>query len=202
MLTGFGQDVDTLCHYCNDYDSTLSCCKEYNCIKPISFLLSGGAIAGIVLGCLGGLSICGLIAFCMVRHKQQKKRRSTHPNHQLDAMYNNPSAKEMIRRMSSMNLPHSNSTTLMMSTPEQHMMKRVYPIEDEDYMEIIPDINIGCDIDAVKGHVFKVNSLEKQFVRVIYQLKSPENPDELELLKDDILRMYYYFDDGWAFGKV
>jgi hypothetical protein len=80
------------------------------------------------------------------------------------------------------------------------MMRNGYPIEDEDYMEVMPDIHMNLD-ESVNGHVFKVNSLEKQFVRVMYPLKAPENPDELELLKNDIIRMYYYFDDGWAFGK-
>jgi hypothetical protein len=168
-------------------------------MKPKTILMSGGVIAGIVVGVTGGLCLCGFIAFCVIRRKQKKKRRSTHPNTYMGSMYNMKSPKDLDRMN---NLPNSNSTTLMMSTPEQHMIKRVYPIEDEDYMEVVPDINIGCDIEAVKGHVFKVNSLEKQFVRVIYQLNSPENPDELELLKDDIIRMYYYFDDGWAFGKL
>ncbi|CAO3624756.1 unnamed protein product [Mucor hiemalis] len=199
-LCGFGQDKDTLCRYCNDYDSTLTCCRENNCTRSKTIIMSGGAIAGIVVGVTCGLCLCGVFAFCVVRYKQKKKRRSTHPNTTfMGSMYNMKSSKDL-ERMVSMNLPNSNSTTLMMSTPEQHMIKRVYPIEDEDYMEVVPDINIGCDIEAVKGHVFKVNSLEKQFVRVIYQLNSPENPDELELLKDDIIRMYYYFDDGWAFG--
>ncbi|KAI7883829.1 uncharacterized protein EV154DRAFT_568021 [Mucor mucedo] len=185
-MCGFGQDLDTLCHYCNDYDSTLSCCKEYNCLKNKEMLMTGGAIAGIVVGVTSGLCICGFIGFCMIRKSQ--KKQSTHPG---GSMYN---IKKELERM-----PPSNST-LMMSTPEQHMMKHVYPIEDEDYMELVPDINIGCDLEAVKGHVFKVNSLDKQFVRVIYQLNAPENPDELELIKGDIIRMYYYFDDGWAFG--
>ncbi|KAG2229961.1 hypothetical protein INT48_000594 [Thamnidium elegans] len=196
-MCGFGQDLDTLCNYCN-YDSTLSCCKEYNCSKNKSMLMSGGAIAGLVVGVTSGLCICGLIAFCAVRHNQKKKRRSTHPKNS-ESMYNMKSSKDL-ERMTSMNMPNSNSTTLIMSTPEQHMIKHVYPIEDEDYMELVPDINFGCDVEAVKGHIFKVNSLEKQFVRVIYQLNAPENPDELELLKDDLIRMYYYFDDGWAFG--
>jgi hypothetical protein len=89
-----------------------------------------------------------------------------------------------------------------MNTPEAHMLRNVYPIEDEDYMEVLPDIHMSLDAESIKGHVFKVNSLEKQFVRVIHPMKSPENSDELELLKSDIIRMYYYFDDGWAFGKL
>lgn len=181
-------------------DSTLSCCKQFNCIKNKEMLMSGTAIAGLVVGITAGLCICGFIAFCILRNNQKKKRRSTHPK-QIESMYNIKTSKDL-ERMASTNMPHSNSNTLIMSTPEQHMIKHVCPIEDEDYMELVPDININCDIDAVKGHVFKVNSLEKQFVRVIYQLKAPENPDELELLKDDLIRMYYYFDDGWAFGKV
>jgi hypothetical protein len=163
--------------------------------------MSGGVIAGIVVGVTSGLCLCGFMAFCIIRRKQKKKRRSTHPNNNTTFMGSMYNMKKQSKDLDRMNLPSSNSTTLMMSTPEQHMIKRVYPIEDEDYMEVVPDINIGCDIEAVKGHVFKVNSLEKQFVRVIYQLNSPENPDELELLKDDIIRMYYYFDDGWAFGN-
>ncbi|KAL9559885.1 hypothetical protein MBANPS3_000210 [Mucor bainieri] len=197
-MCGFGEDVSTLCRYCNEYDSTLSCCKEQSCIRNKSMILSGGVIAGIVMGVVGGLCLCGFIVFCIVRRKQKKKRRSTHPN---DFMYSRKNSKDLTRMMSC-NLPNSSSTMMMNNnnTPESHMMRHVFPIEDEDYMEVVPDINMNCDAEAVKGHVFKVNSLEKQFVRVIYPLKAPENPDELELLKNDIIRMYYYFDDGWAFG--
>lgn len=197
---GFGEDVETLCRYCNEYDSTLSCCKEQGCIRNKLTVLSGGVIAGIVMAAVGGLCLCGFIAFCIIRRKQKKKRRSTHPN---DFMYSRKNSKDFTRMMSC-NLPNSSSTMMMNNnnTPESHMMRHVFPIEDEDYMEVVPDINMNCDAEAVKGHVFKVNSLEKQFVRVIYPLKAPENPDELELLKNDIIRMYYYFDDGWAFGIV
>jgi hypothetical protein len=166
--------------------------------------LGAGVIAGIVMGVVSGLCICGFIAFCIIRRNQKKKRRSTHPN---DFMYHNASRKNSkdLSRMTSTHIPNSSSTMMMNNNnthlPESHMMRHVFPIEDEDYMEVVPDINMNCDAEDVKGHVFKVNSLEKQFVRVIYPLKAPENPDELELLKNDIIRMYYYFDDGWAFGK-
>lgn len=112
-------------------------------------------------------------------------------------MYHRKVSKDMSRMASSYQIPHSTSVLV---TPESHMMRNGYPIEDEDYMEVLPDIHMNLD-ESVTGHVFKVNSLEKQFVRVVYPLKAPENPDELELIKNDIIRMYYYFDDGWAFGK-
>jgi hypothetical protein len=168
-----------------------------------AMLLGPGAIAGIVIGVVGGLCSCGFIAFCIIRRNQKRKKRPTHPN---DIMCQNTSRKNSkdLSRMASTHIPNSSSTMMMNNghTPESHTMRHVFPIEDEDYMELVPDINMNCDAEDIKGHVFKVNSLEKQFVRVIYPLKAPENPDELELLKNDILRMYYYFDDGWAFGKV
>lgn len=201
---GFGEDQDTLCRYCNAYDSTLPCCREYDCTASKAILLDTGTIVGIVMGVLSTLFICGFLAFCIVRSIQKKKRRSTHP---ADFIYHDTSQKNSkdFSCMTSIHIPNSSSTMMMNNnshhTPESHMMRHVFPIEDEDYMEVVPDINMDCDAEDVKGHVFKVNSLEKQFVRVIYPLKAPENPDELELLKNDIIRMYYYFDDGWAFGK-
>lgn len=156
-------------------------------------MLSSGTIAAIVSSAVGALLICGIAAFCIIK-RNQNKRRSTYPN---DFMYHRKVSKDMSRMASSYHIPHSTSVLV---TPESHMMRNGYPIEDEDYMEVLPDIHMNLD-ESVNGHVFKVNSLEKQFVRVVYPLKAPENPDELELLKNDIIRMYYYFDDGWAFGK-
>lgn len=162
--------------------------------------MSGGAIAGIVIGTVVVLFSCGLLAFCCLI--QRKKRLSTYPNND-----DYTAGKEMGYINSSSNskilLPQQHASMVMMTPPlETHRVGRnVYPIEDEDYMEVLPDIHMNLDAESIKGHVFKVNSLEKQFVRVIYPMKSPENPDELELLKNDIIRMYYYFDDGWAFGK-
>ncbi|CAO3687851.1 hypothetical protein G6F70_006939 [Rhizopus microsporus] len=55
-------------------------------------------------------------------------------------------------------------------------------------------------LSDIKGHVFQVNSIEEQYVRAIYSFTVPNHSDELQLLTGDILRMYYYFDDGWAIG--
>ncbi|KAI8877612.1 hypothetical protein K501DRAFT_197796 [Backusella circina FSU 941] len=134
------------------------------------------AIIGIILGSVIGVSLCLLSIYYFCLYKKKRNRRRT-------IIINNE------KICSSNPLP-----------PPSTAWKNGYPIDDDDYTEIVPDINMSCE-DGVKGHVFKVNSLEKQFVRVIYQLTSPQNPDELELLKGDIIRMYYYFDDGWAFGK-
>jgi hypothetical protein len=135
--------------------------------------LTGGIIAAIVVSLVVLVALCALAVFCCIRRRTSRK---TYPKDQ-------------------QLLKPSNSNLIVY---ESAGIKHGYPIDDEDYMEIVPDIPLTYD---QKIHVVKVNSLEKQFVRVIHQLKSPQNPDELELLKGDILRMYYCFDDGWAFGK-
>ncbi|KAI8072133.1 uncharacterized protein B0P05DRAFT_473818 [Gilbertella persicaria] len=71
-----------------------------------------------------------------------------------------------------------------------------------DYTEISPDIPIDYEVEGVKEHVFKVDSLGQQFVRVNHSREAPQKPDELELIQNDIIRMYCYFDDGWGLGKV
>jgi hypothetical protein len=171
-VLGFGDDIQSLCHYCSYTTST--CCKNINCSSTP--LLTTGAIIGIILGSVIGVSLCLLFMYYFCLYKKRRNRRRT-------IIINNE------KICPSTPLP-----------PPTTAWKNGYPIDDDDYTEIVPDINMACE-DGVKGHVFKVNSLEKQFVRVIYQLTSPQNPDELELLKGDIIRMYYYFDDGWAFGK-
>ncbi|KAI9471919.1 MAG: hypothetical protein EXX96DRAFT_340725 [Benjaminiella poitrasii] len=234
-MCGFGNDVYSLCQYCEEYDSTLSCCQEHNCkhtiksdnsVQKTAIILSGGAIAGIVSGAVSGLfSLCGFFTFCFKRQKKQqkkcsKKRVSSYPS--TSFIYNNrkeEDTEELVHQQtinsssSFSNSPNnlgsaitSTAANSIIYTPEAHMMQQTMPVttvDTKDYMEVVlPEdiLNNEGDEEAIKGHVFKVNSLEKQFVRAIYAYNAPANPDELELLKNDILRMYYYFDDGWAFG--
>jgi hypothetical protein len=57
-------------------------------------MLSGGAIAGVVIGALAGLAIIGAILFCCLRKKREPSRPST-PVHEIDTgkrIESNPSA--------------------------------------------------------------------------------------------------------------
>ncbi|KAI8883056.1 hypothetical protein K501DRAFT_323650 [Backusella circina FSU 941] len=178
--TGCVADSDnnenTLCGFGDDINSLCYYCSQTQpdspCCRNLNCTdrpgLTGGVIAAIVVSLVVLMSLCALGLFCCIRRRTSRK---TYPNDQ-----------QLLKPAHLM---------------EPAGIKHGYPIDDEDYMEIVPDIPFTYD---QKIHVFKVNSLEKQFVRVIHQLKAPQNPDELELLKGDILRMYYCFDDGWAFG--
>ncbi|KAF7729843.1 hypothetical protein EC973_003577 [Apophysomyces ossiformis] len=73
---------------------------------------------------------------------------------------------------------------------------------EKKWMDHIPEdagVIPGLMLDGHIGGMSRVQTSLEGFCRVIYA-KEPDHDDEISLSEDDIIRMYYYFDDGWALG--
>ncbi|KAI7907073.1 uncharacterized protein BX663DRAFT_539830 [Cokeromyces recurvatus] len=182
--------------------------------------------SGVIAGALSSLlSLYGFFLFCCNRKK--KKRMKTKKCSSSKFIYNQKkmedSSEYSLIHYQTTNSPSLSTHLSSVITCTNHSIvqqaseidnSRIQPAkinltthnkeeekDDSSMGMIIPENTMNKEKeDSIAGQVFKVNSLEKQFVRAVYAYNAPVNPDELELVENDILRMYYYFDDGWAFG--
>ncbi|KAI9031658.1 hypothetical protein CLU79DRAFT_729533 [Phycomyces nitens] len=186
---GFKDDQKSLCNYCQTVDPTLECCKGLQC-KSIadSNRIRRNKLIGIIVGTVGGLG-CIVLAvlawWCFWGKKKKKSQKNTKCYTQ--------EAYDMVPPAEPSN-ENDEGEHLMENWPGVPGHPGIIPAA-----AVLAKANPTNTAGEIEG-VSKVQTYLEGFCQVIYS-KEPQHEDEILINQGDIIRMYYYFDDGWALGK-
>lgn len=169
FLLGFGSDIQQACQYCKQ-NSTDECCQSVQCGTH----LSGGAIAGIVIGCILFTTIALLCAFCVYKKKKRNQPIKTHGF------------------QSSSNTFHTSEDNNIEKTP-QFLDTVAIPSNT-----VSPSFAMN-HLSTTSNAVNPLVTTTDEFFVVIHPYP-PQMEDELGLNIGDIVCVAVQFDDGWALG--
>ncbi|KAI9283657.1 hypothetical protein BC943DRAFT_327437 [Umbelopsis sp. AD052] len=165
---GFQNDTTTACEFCKENSGNACCQTIVGCNYHHG--LSGGAIAGIVIGCVAAVTAAVLIYFCFCRRPRRFQKEFP--------PYVPPQFQN--RHQRSFNVLRSGSKqSLVASSP--------YDPQTVSTSSVIPEDTTPF-----------THEIEEFYVAV--HPYPPQIADELELHVGDVVCLAMIFDDGWGLG--
>lgn len=194
---GFQGNTVGACQYCR-YNQTDTCCNDLACGA-----LSGGDIAGIVVGCVVGAGMIALALFCLcsMRRRILSRRKSSNNQFQFKTYEAAPLDEEDdddYKRDSHIPLTHNledNDITQNTHHNTTHSSKE--PTTMNDASAIPPTTTASSTMTPPLSPPQQPRPEDLYFVVYPYP---PQMGDELALHAGDLICLAVSFDDGWAIG--
>lgn len=193
---GFQGDTTGACQYCR-YNQTDTCCNDVACAA-----LSGGDIAGIVVGCVAGAGMIALALFCLcsMRRRILSRRKSGNNQFQFKTYQAAPlheddddDKRDSHIPLTHHNLDEDNDTTQNTHHNTTHSSKE--PTTMNGASAIPPPTTSTMTPPLSPPQQPRPEDL--YFVVYPYP---PQMGDELALHAGDLICLALSFDDGWAIG--
>ncbi|KAL0085596.1 hypothetical protein J3Q64DRAFT_1105037 [Phycomyces blakesleeanus] len=213
---GFQNDQKSMCSYCQTVNTTLDCCKGLQCKSAADISRTHrNKLIGIIVGVLGGLLLLGLTiliwwwCFWGKKKKSQKKKKPRQGYSQAESYDMVPPTEPLgdeppIDTWSGVpGQPGVIPAAAVMAKNNQNNIIINNSNTASNPSNINSNRNSNSNNSNTDGEiegVSKVQTYLEGFCQVIYS-KEPQHEDEILITQGDIIRMYYYFDDGWALGK-
>ncbi|OAD73431.1 hypothetical protein PHYBLDRAFT_78266 [Phycomyces blakesleeanus NRRL 1555(-)] len=212
---GFQNDQKSMCSYCQTVNTTLDCCKGLQCKSAADISRTHrNKLIGIIVGVLGGLLLLGLTiliwwwCFWGKKKKSQKKKKPRQGYSQAESYDMVPPTEPLgdeppIDTWSGVpGQPGVIPAAAVMAKNNQNNIIINNSNTASNPSNINSNRNSNSNNSNTDGEiegVSKVQTYLEGFCQVIYS-KEPQHEDEILITQGDIIRMYYYFDDGWALG--
>lgn len=171
---GFQNDTKTLCNLCQSNSRQSQCCAGIDCSKVLGESSASSLSTREIVGIAVGSAVAVVILGFIAWCCRRKYRHA--PRQGMFTPYYKPA-----------------------NTRDHNDIGKIAPIEQKMDMDRLVDVTPDIDPQEIENFVGAGTFLDGycQVVHTYY----PENEDEVQLSKGDIVRLLYSFDDGWALGK-
>lgn len=213
--TGFQDDTDSACAYCN-LNSSDACCQS---LKSNS--LSGGAVAGIVIGSLTGAALIAFLFYIFYRRRKNDQKLRFLPVPYSRTSADNASYKHpplIVRTHDGRHNNKSSETKESLIGNNYHGDAAASPQQSplvDSFNDDVRQSLVGPNFQG-RGAEEKIQlpttsqqqqaeppeppmHMVEMFCEAIHSY-TPQVDDELALERGDIVYLIFQLDDGWGYG--
>lgn len=192
---GFQGNTASACQYCR-YNQTDACCNDMACGA-----LSGGDIAGIVVGCVVGAAMIALALFCLcsMRRRVLSRRKSSNNQFQFKTYEAAPLDEDEYDKHDS-NIPLTHNLGGNDTTQDTHHTNTTPAASKEPMMNDASEIPPTTAATTMTPPLSPPQQPRPEDLYFVVYPYPPQMGDELALHAGDLICLAVSFDDGWAIG--